>query len=172
MDRCLRCFAPHRRVSYCENCGRIGPTSIYHDYDHTYYCVNHPRVVTTQFCGLCASPVCKDCQERRTEPLSSPMPIPWCFSCVRKISAIEQSFLKKLALSGVCAKHLNERAKFKCKSCELPLCPSCAYFHTKGFLRRHAGDGPYCLTCFRLSRAPSERKSWISGIAVVSNANA
>jgi len=70
-DRCLRCWLPHGdRVNYCENCGKIGPAAHYWDFDHTYHCVNHPKVQTREFCGLCAEPGCNNCQERRTEPLS------------------------------------------------------------------------------------------------------
>jgi len=163
-DRCLRCWVRHGdRVNYCENCGKIGPAAHYWDFDHTYYCVHHPTVQTREFCGLCAEPVCNDCQERRTEPLSSPAPIPWCFTCVRTSGETEQRFLQKLDTSGVCAKHTNQPSRFVCKSCALPLCPACAYYHVVGIFRRRHGEGPYCLTCFRFSRVTSGRRGWLSG---------
>jgi B-box zinc finger len=163
-DRCLRCWVRYgNRVNYCENCGKIGPISHYSDFDHKYYCVNHPTTPTQEFCGLCANPVCTQCQERRTDPLSAPAPIPWCFTCVRTTAATEQRFLENLAASGMCAKHSNEHARFHCKSCALPLCPACAYYHVVGFFRRRHGDGPYCLTCFRSSRVTTGQRGWLSG---------
>jgi hypothetical protein len=171
LDVCLRCFAPHNdRLNYCEGCGKVGSAGLFHDSDHTYYCVNHPKVVTTEFCGLCADPLCKACQAHHIDPFSSPVPVPYCAKCMATSVAVKRSYFERLKLSGACGKHGDQPAQFHCKTCTLALCRSCAYFHARGIFGRRAGEGPFCLTCFRRSLFVTSSNRWISGTRVASRA--
>jgi len=77
----------------------------------------------------------------------------------------EAQFLAEMEARKCCAKHREIGAEFRCMRCNLLLCPTCAYFRTRGFLRKRKGDGPFCLVCFRLVTVSNEfeRRNWASG---------
>lgn len=92
---------------------------------------------------------------------------PQCRNCLETMDRIEKEFLARLDRDRICAKHPNERARLRCKSCGLFHCDYCLYFVTKGILRKKIADGPYCLGCFRRKIEGATRRRWVSASAIL-----
>jgi hypothetical protein len=166
IDRCLRCWTPIRDApAYCQTCGKTTPlfnTAV--ELPVNKSCFYHQERAAACFCCACVKPICSECQAYKTTPFSLMLAeVCHCRNCVDSAGLIEKEYFKRLEKDGCCAKHSDILASFQCKKCALPLCLSCSYFSSVGFLRKRIGDGPFCVACFRRSFTDTKHKAWFSG---------
>jgi len=164
LDQCSRCWTPIAQdLAYCVTCGHVSLAFNSLPLDHGEPCNVHKDRAAEWTCCLCQRPICRECCAKETNPFTSFGPLWHCRDCINSAKTIEVKYFKTLAEKNCCSKHMHVLSAFTCKSCGLPLCPSCAYFTAKGIFRKNPNDGPYCLSCFRLATLGGNRNVWFSG---------
>lgn len=101
-------------------------------------CAYHQERTAHAYCACCAKPICPACERRRGMSFLGGFETPQCRNCLETIARIEKEFLARLDRDHSCAKHPNERARLRFKSCRLFHCDYCLYFVTKGIFRASA----------------------------------
>ena|SRR5579862_1208587 len=163
-DRCPRCWTPiNEDLAYCATCGMM--SLVFNSYPQTNgeRCFGHKNIIAEWTCCLCARPICKECCDHVTTPLTTAAPLWWCRVCMETAKVIEAKFLEAIAKNNCCLKHRDLVKAFNCKKCGIQLCLSCTYFTAKGLFQKRPAEGPYCLACFRWVSASGKRNHWFSG---------
>jgi hypothetical protein len=164
LDRCPRCWTPiGEELAYCQTCGKTSLVFNSLPVTSGERCFHHKDSPAEWTCCLCARPVCHECCDHVTTPLTTAGPLWWCRRCVHAARELEARFLVTLAGSNCCAKHRDIVKAFSCKTCGIPLCLSCTYFTAKGLFKERPVAGPYCLACFRMATPGRTREHWFSG---------
>ena len=165
MDRCLRCFTPLSEAkAYCSYCGHISTVFSGYVEAGTAKCSIHPENSAVGICCLCDEAICSNCSdpERQHFSLSAGgRELYYCVNCVADSENIAAQF--ENSNNNCCAKHHSAKSDRRCKDCDLPLCPDCSYYMDKGWIRKKQGDGPFCLSCFRMATKDGGRSNWMSG---------
>jgi hypothetical protein len=142
--QCGICFASiSREIGYCENCGETH-LSKHSEFLEGQRCINHPTVAAKALCRLCDNPICAECEGERGITISGE-PDYTCKRCLVRIDQLKHSFRERLDKEKVCAKHVDEKAVFRCVSCGLPHCAACPVFHTKGHFQVTTRKGTFML---------------------------
>src|SRR5215813_15365489 len=100
--RCLRCFEPASRGTYCLNCGqRRSYLDVRDEKLKGKRCAYHPECLAQAFCVICGEPICTSCEVRRGVSLLGGFETPQCRFCLDTIARLEKNFTERLKRNQV-----------------------------------------------------------------------